>query len=122
MKRLLKIIATIIGLLVVLLIVVLLFISPIAEDVIEKNSEQHTGRRIQMEKLWINILSGRITINKLPLPEANHRDTFLFVHYLEVNLKQKKNQNLHQHLLSSLPIEWLMMKMKRGTDGWLLGY
>ena len=60
MKRGIKIALIISGVVVALLILLIVFISPITKYLIEKHSEEYTGRVIRIDKFAINIFNGSI--------------------------------------------------------------
>ncbi|MBC8315071.1 MAG: DUF748 domain-containing protein [Bacteroidales bacterium] len=88
MKRRYKILLWIIGALLGLLLLIFLVLPPIARYVIENNSEEWIGRSVEIDKLGINLLNGRINIKDLALYEANQDTVFFHVNHilLDINI------------------------------------
>ncbi|MEN9598153.1 MAG: hypothetical protein RL596_464 [Bacteroidota bacterium] len=86
MKKGLKIGLIITSILLGLLILIIVFISPITKYLIEKNSEQYTGRVIRMDKLAINIFNGSITVKGFTVYEAKSKSIFCKVDQLDLNI------------------------------------
>ncbi len=88
MKRLYKILIWIIGSLLGLLLLILLAAPPITRFVIESNSEEWIGRTVEIDKLGINLLNGRINIKDLALYEANQDTVFFHMNHilLDINI------------------------------------
>lgn len=66
---------------------VFLFLGPVAELVVEKYDEQWTGRRIEMDKMRINLFTGGVSINDLTVFEPVKTDTFVYVRDIYTNLE-----------------------------------
>jgi hypothetical protein len=62
--------------LAVLVIAVFVAISPVAKYIIEKNSEEWTGRKITMNSLYINLLKWNITVKGLIVYEYKSNAVF----------------------------------------------
>ncbi len=60
-----------------LLILAFLFISPITKYIIEKNSEEWIGRKLKIEKLWINIFAGSLHIENFKMYENKNDKVFV---------------------------------------------
>ncbi|MFN8135508.1 MAG: hypothetical protein U0Z17_09885 [Bacteroidales bacterium] len=60
----------------VLLIAIFFGVSPLAKYVIEKNSEQWTGRKITMEHLFINLWRWDVTVKGLKVYEQKSSKQF----------------------------------------------
>lgn len=86
MKRMYKVLCWIFGILLGLLLAILLLISPVARYVVEKNSKSWIGRTVEIDKLGINLLNGRINIRDLTLFEADQDTVFFHVDQILVNL------------------------------------
>lgn len=74
-----KILLFVITSLLALFILAAIFISPIARYLIEKYSEQYTGRLINMDYLRINLFNGEINVKGLRIHEKNKRQVFIGV-------------------------------------------
>ncbi|MFN5428990.1 MAG: hypothetical protein ACK5BO_13270, partial [Bacteroidota bacterium] len=74
-----KILLFVITSLLALFILAAIFISPIARYLIEKYSEQYTGRLINMDYLRINLFNGEINVTGLRITEKNKRQVFIGV-------------------------------------------
>ncbi len=94
----------IIGAAIVLLIAAIAFlISPIAESFIEKNSKDLIGRKVEMENLSLNILSGRLKIEDFTLFEADETTPFVTFNLFDVNV------NLKGLLTNKIEIEHVLL-------------
>ncbi len=71
-----KITATILISVLVILIAIFLSISPITKYVIEKNSEEWTGRKITMNSLFINLWKWNVTVKDLKIYENKSNKVF----------------------------------------------
>ena len=65
--------------LVALVILAAIFISPIAKYLIEKYSEQYTGRLINMNYLRINLFNGEVNVKGLRIYEKERKGIFVSV-------------------------------------------
>lgn len=74
-----KIISVILIFLLVLLLAVFLGISPLAKYEIEKNSVEWTGRKITMDKLFINLWKWNVTVKGLKVYENKSDKVFVSV-------------------------------------------
>jgi hypothetical protein len=74
-----RIVLFIISSIVALVILAAIFISPIAKYVIEKYSEQYTGRLINMNYLRINLFNGEINVKGLRIYEKGRKGIFISV-------------------------------------------
>jgi len=78
MKWLKRILFSLLILLLTAVVLLVIFISPVVEWTIEKYSPEYIGRQVQMNDLTINLLIGRLNIDKLQVSEANgSADTWL---------------------------------------------
>lgn len=71
-------------------IIFIIFLSSIVKYVIEKYSEEYTGREITMENLHINLLTGNIRVDKLKIYEAKSRDIFFACDKIETGISVHK--------------------------------
>ncbi len=79
-------------------IIFIIFLSSIVKYVIEKHSEQYTGRKISMENIHINLLTGNIRIDRLKIYEAKSKDIFFASNKIEATI------SMHQLLASRYDI------------------
>lgn len=86
MKRGIKIALIISGVVVALLILLIVFISPITKYLIEKHSEEYTGRVIRIDKFAINIFNGSITAKGFTVYEAKSKTIFCKIDQLDLNI------------------------------------
>ncbi len=89
-KRWIKIL---LGSVVIILILFLLLISPVAKWYIERHSEEWTGRRIVMDKLGLNLLTGSISIEQLRVFEKDKATVFFSMQEFYLNLELWKAIN-----------------------------
>src|SRR5579871_4609898 len=71
-------------------IIVLIFLSSIVKYLIEKHSEEYTGRKIVMENLHINLFSGNIRFDKLKIFEAKSNTVFFACDRIEGTISTHK--------------------------------
>lgn len=85
MKGFTKLIALLLGIVTGIVILILVFVSPVAEYLIEKNSREWTGRKIEMDRLGINLLNGKVGIKQLKVYEADDSGLFVTVGKIRIN-------------------------------------
>ncbi|KAF5069590.1 hypothetical protein DSECCO2_231170 [anaerobic digester metagenome] len=85
MKGFTKLIALLLGIVTGIVILILVFVSPVPEYLIEKNSREWTGRKIEMDRLGINLLNGKVGIKQLKVYEADDRGLFVTVGKIRIN-------------------------------------
>ncbi len=73
-----------------LIFLAFIFISPIAKYVIEKNSEQWTGRKITMNHLWVNLFTGTVHASGLKVYEHKSNTIFFDCGDLKVSVSLRK--------------------------------
>ncbi|HLK29849.1 MAG TPA: DUF748 domain-containing protein [Puia sp.] len=66
------------------------FLSSIVKYVIETRSEEYTGRKIKMDNLHINLLTGNIRFDKLKIFEAKSNNIFLACDRIEATISTHK--------------------------------
>ncbi len=79
MKKWAKILLWIVGIALALLIVVSLLAGPIAKGYINKHGKELVGRKVQVDRLRVNILTGRLVVRGFNLYEDD--DTTLFASF-----------------------------------------
>src|SRR5262245_799507 len=87
MKRILLIFGAII---LTFIIIIFAFISPIAKYLIQKNSVEWTGRRIEIGSLFINIFSGGVTAGGLKVYEAGQEKLFFYSKKIQASVSLPK--------------------------------
>jgi hypothetical protein len=85
-KKLRRILIIIFGSLAVLIIITLIFLSSITKYLIEKYSEEYTGRKIRMSNLHINAFNGVVRFDNLEIYEPKSNSVFVECHELYFNL------------------------------------
>lgn len=90
MKRFLKILKYILLSIAALLIVVLLFLGPVAKTVVQSIDQKVLGREIQMERMKINLLAGKVGIYGFHLKETDQTTDFVQFDTLQVRMKWRK--------------------------------
>lgn len=73
-----------------LIFLAFIFISPIAKYVIEKNSEQWTGRKITMKHLWVNLFTGTVHASGLKVFEPKSNEVFFNCGDLNISVSLRK--------------------------------
>ena len=86
MKKSLKITVILSSILLGLVLMIIIFISPISKYLIEKYSEEYTGRKITMEGLRMNIFNGSITTKGLIVYEAKSNSPFFKADTFNLNI------------------------------------
>ncbi|MFC2101475.1 DUF748 domain-containing protein [Bacteroidota bacterium] len=86
MKRAYKVLLWVVGVVIGVALLILLLVSPVAKYVVESKSEVWIGRTIEIEKLRINLLTGRVNIRDLTLFEADRDSVFFHVDQLLVDI------------------------------------
>ena len=71
-------------------VIFLFFLSSIVKYVIETRSEEYTGRKIKMDNLHINLLSGNIRFDRLKIYEAKSEKIFLSCDKIEATISVHK--------------------------------
>jgi len=89
-KKLRKILLIVVSSLLALIIVVLIFLSSIAKYLIEKHSEEYTGRKITMSNLHLNVFNGVIRVDDLKIYEEKSSSVFFQCRQLYANLSALK--------------------------------
>lgn len=80
--KVLRFLLWMLGVLLALFALVLIFISPLAKWAIETYSPDYIGRQVRMEKLGINLLTGRVRATDLLVHEVREPDTFFYTQRL----------------------------------------
>lgn len=77
MKPLIKFLLWFFGILLCLILLITLIVSPVARMIVESNSESWIGRRVEVDRIGVNLFAGRVNIRDLKLYEADS-DTLFF--------------------------------------------
>lgn len=85
MKRFTKLIALLLGIVAGIVILLAVFVSPVAEYLIEKNSREWIGRKIEIDRLGINLLNGKVGIKQLKVYEEDDRGLFVTAGKIRIN-------------------------------------
>ena len=111
MKKILKIVLWVVGIVLALLILVSLLAGPIAKKYVNGHGEQLTGRRVQVDHVGLNLLSGSVKVLGLQVYEedGNHvfagfdtlsvRARLLQLPFKTVNLQHITLTGLHADIL-----------------------
>ncbi len=86
MKKSIKITLILSSILLGLILLIVVFISPISKYLIEKYSEEYTGRKITMNSLSINIFNGSVTAKGFTVNEAKSSKAFFKTDVLDLNI------------------------------------
>ncbi len=73
-----------------LVCIIALAISPIAKSVLENHSKEYIGRKVSMDKLSLNIFSGRLKVSNFTMYEADDSASFVTLKLFDVNVNLKK--------------------------------
>ena len=84
MKKIIKILLWVVGIVLALLIIMSLLAGPIAKGYINKHGEQLTGRRVEVKRVGVNLLTGSVKVHGLNLYEENGTTVFAGFDTLDV--------------------------------------
>ena len=84
MKKIVKIILWVVGIVLALLIIVSLVAGPVAKSYINKHGEQLTGRRVEVKRVGVNLLTGSVKVQGLDLYEDDGSTRFAGFDTLDV--------------------------------------
>ena len=90
MKKWLKITLIVLGSLLFLLLLVAMLVSPIAKSYVNKHGKELVGREINVEKLRVNLLAGRVKVYELTVFEDDDTTAFFSFDTLDVSVKLRK--------------------------------
>ena len=90
MKKWLKITLIIVCSILLLLIVALSLVAPVAKSYVNSHGKELVGRRINVERLRVNALAGRVRIYDLTLFEEDDTTAFFAFDTLDVSVKLRK--------------------------------
>ncbi|MBU2652185.1 MAG: DUF748 domain-containing protein, partial [Bacteroidetes bacterium] len=93
-----KIFLWVFGIFLGLVLLILLLVSPVICYIVEKNSENWIGRTVEIEKLGINLLNGKINIRGLSLYEAVSDTVFFHANQILVDINLWKLWNGIYHI------------------------
>lgn len=84
MKKIVKIILWVVGIVLALLIIVSLVAGPVAKSYINKHGEQLTGRRVEVKRVGVNLLTGSVKVHGLDIYEDDGSTRFAGFDTLDV--------------------------------------
>lgn len=87
MKKALKITAIIVAAIVALLLLVSLIAPPIAKNYVNKHGEELIGRKVNIEKVGLNLFSGHVALHHLKIYEEDGSTHFAGFDTLDIKLK-----------------------------------
>lgn len=87
MKKSLKILLVAVGSIVVLLVLASLVAPPIAKNYVTKHDKELLGREVSIEKIGVNLFSGKLKINKLTLFEEDGTTPFVRLDHLDMKIR-----------------------------------
>ena len=87
MKKPLKIVLIIVGVLVGLVLLIAVLVSPIATAYVNKNGEKLVGRKLTVDRISANILTGHVAIKGLKLYEDDATTEFVTFDLLDVKAR-----------------------------------
>lgn len=106
MKKWLKITLIIVCSIFLLLFIVLSLVSPVAKSYVNSHGKELVGRKINVEKLRVNALRGRVRIYDLTLFEEDDTTAFFAFDTLDVSVKLRKllvNELFVRHITLAHP-------------------
>lgn len=90
MHKPLKITLIILSCLVAFFLIILLLVGPIARNYVNHNGEKILGRKVQIERLRANLLTGRVRVNSLTVFEDDKTTEFLKFDTLDISVCLRK--------------------------------
>ena len=84
--KIIKISSVILGLIISIAVIIILLISPITKHVIEKYDIQYTGRKITMDRVYVNPFTGYFHFSNLKVYELNSDSIFFKAKSVNVNV------------------------------------
>jgi hypothetical protein len=103
MKLLKRILIPLLIVIVSLMVLLIIFISPVTKWAIEKYSVEYTGRQVNMDKLYINLLTGTIESSGLKIYEAKSNKIFFQCEELTATM-QTHELLVHKYDLTELKL------------------
>lgn len=98
MKRWLKITLIVVACIVLFFAVVLMLVSPIAKSYVNNHGKELIGREIQIKKLRVNALGGRVRIYDMVVFEEDGKSPFFSVDTFDVSVKLRKLLGHHLYV------------------------
>lgn len=90
MKKWLKITLIVVCSILLLLFIALSLVSPVAKSYVNRHGKELVGRKINVEKLRVNALRGRVRIYDLTLYEEDDATAFFSLDTFDVSVKLRK--------------------------------
>lgn len=87
MKRAYKITLIVVAVLIVVVLAVAVAVSPVTKSYIEKHDRELLGRSIRMERLRINIFTGRLRVEGLRIGGTNDSTTFFALDSFDMRMR-----------------------------------
>ena len=87
MKKWVKITLIVAAVIAVLIIAAAIAVSPVAKNYIEKHDRELLGRTIRMERLRINIFTGRLRLQDLRIGGADDSTTFFRLDSFDMRMR-----------------------------------
>ena len=87
MKRAYKITLIVVAALIVLVLAVAIAVSPVTKNYIEKHDRELLGRSIRMERLRINIFTGRLRVEGLRIGGTNDSTVFFALDSFDMRMR-----------------------------------
>ncbi|MDP3557466.1 MAG: DUF748 domain-containing protein [Bacteroidota bacterium] len=90
MKKIKKSLIISVCIIIVFAITVILFISPLTKYLVEKYDEKYTGRKITMDRAYVNPYTGYIYFKNLKIYELKSDSVFISIKGVSINIEMLK--------------------------------
>ncbi len=90
MRKSFKIISIVIAILLAVLLIALLLVSPVAKNYLNNHGETLLGRKVQLERLRLNVLTGTLQAGGLVVYEEDGATPFVRLDTLDVHVRLSK--------------------------------
>ena len=87
MKKICKTLLIILAVLIVLVLGIAIAASPVAKNYIEKHDRELLGRSIRMERLRMNIFTGRLRVEGLKIGGSGDSTTFFALDSFDMRMR-----------------------------------
>ncbi|MDO8999644.1 MAG: DUF748 domain-containing protein [Bacteroidota bacterium] len=90
MQKIKKSLIISVGIIIAIAITVILFISPLTKYLVEKYDEKYTGRKITMDRAYVNPYTGYIYFKNLKIYELKSDSVFISIKGVSINIEMLK--------------------------------
>lgn len=112
MKKAKRIALIVVGILLLIILLAMLLAPPIAKSYINRHGEELTGRRIQVDELRLNLLSGHVALRHTALYEEDGVTPFVAFDTFDVRVTVRKLLR-HELFVRSLTLSGLNVRVEQ---------